>query len=66
MKRATRDAASKVTPIEAERLVDDQSEIPWSDAADVIAVGQGTAGAYAAIEACAQMHADNAILGMGL
>jgi 3-oxo-5alpha-steroid 4-dehydrogenase len=40
-----------VTPIEAERLVDDPGEIDWNDAADVVVVGWGAAGACAAIEA---------------
>ncbi|WP_213308455.1 FAD-binding protein [Paraburkholderia sacchari] len=53
-REGTREKPGTATPIEAEYLVDDPSEIAWSDAADVIVVGWGAAGACAAIEARAQ------------
>jgi 3-oxo-5alpha-steroid 4-dehydrogenase len=49
--RAATHVSGTVTPIEAERLVDDPREIDWTDTADVVVVGWGAAGACAAIEA---------------
>lgn len=51
MTHAATSVPGTVTPIEAERLVDDPGEIDWNDAADVVVVGWGAAGACAAIEA---------------
>lgn len=45
---------STVNPVGAALDVDSASEIPWADAADVLVVGWGAAGASAAIEARAQ------------
>lgn len=54
MTRRKSSAVSTVTPIEAELIVDDPGEVAWSDAADVVVVGWGAAGACAALEARAQ------------
>ncbi|CAG9243593.1 FAD-binding protein [Paraburkholderia unamae] len=53
-REARREKPSTVTPIEAELLVDDASQIAWSETADVVVVGWGAAGACAAIEARSQ------------
>ena len=45
---------STVTPIEAPLLVDGADALDWSEAADVVVVGWGAAGASAALEARAQ------------
>ncbi len=44
---------STVTPIAAALEIDEVTAVQWSDAADVVVVGWGAAGACAAIEACA-------------
>lgn len=49
--RPARTAAGTVTPIDPPREVASPGDVDWSDAADVLVVGWGAAGACAAIEA---------------
>lgn len=53
MKGARKAKISTVTPIAPALEVNHADEVTWSEAADVLVVGWGAAGASAAIEACA-------------